>query len=387
MRRRKSRMFANQLILKVEGENLNKFLNMLVFNKVLLDIREKGQNSLVIVVYLADFKKVVNIVKRTNSRIHILEKRGIYFLIREITTFKLISILFCILLLFLFSLFIFDVKIKSHDSNKLVDDKIVQTLKNYNIKPFTLKMKIDQEKLSKKLLADLEELMWVKVKKEGGLLIVEYVKKEEGDLKNKWGKIFAKSSGVIQKLILKSGNALVKEGDTVIAGQLLIDNRVVTKDGNEYYEDAIAEIVATTFYSVSRDFSLPAYQKVYTSQKKVPFIVIGKHEFIPKIVVTNNENCDKIKIREYKLFIVPIRVGIYEIKRYELKKHIVNLEEIKRELIKRCNDNFKKITLGKKIQSIVKVKTYFKIKKVKSEVKEIKCIRDYECLEDITLKK
>ncbi|WP_039767679.1 sporulation protein YqfD [Caldicellulosiruptor sp. F32] len=380
-------MFANQLILKVEGENLNKFLNMLVFNKVLLDIREKGQNSLVIVVYLADFKKVVNIVKRTNSRIHILEKRGIYFLIREITTFKLISILFCILLLFLFSLFIFDVKIKSHDSNKLIDDKIVQTLKNYNIKPFTLKMKIDQEKLSKKLLADLEELMWVKVKKEGGLLIVEYVKKEEGDLKNKWGKIFAKSSGVIQKLILKSGNALVKEGDTVIAGQLLIDNRVVTKDGNEYYEDAIAEIVATTFYSVSRDFSLPAYQKVYTSQKKVPFIVIGKHEFIPKIVVTNNENCDKIKIREYKLFIVPIRVGIYEIKRYELKKHIINLEEIKRELIKRCNDNFKKITLGKKIQSIVKVKTYFKIKKVKSEVKEIKCIRDYECLEDITLKK
>ncbi|WP_271629673.1 sporulation protein YqfD [Caldicellulosiruptor sp. DIB 104C] len=380
-------MFANQLILKVEGENLNKFLNMLVFNKVLLDIREKGQNSLVIVVYLADFKKVVNIVKRTNSRIHILEKRGIYFLIREITTFKLISILFCILLLFLFSLFIFDVKIKSQDSNKLIDDKIVQTLKNYNIKPFTLKMKIDQEKLSKKLLADLEELMWVKVKKEGGLLIVEYVKKEEGDLKNKWGKIFAKSSGVIQKLILKSGNALVKEGDTVIAGQLLIDNRVVTKDGNEYYEDAIAEIVATTFYSVSQDFSLPAYQKVYTSQKKVPFIVIGKHEFMPKIVVTNNEKCDKIKIREYKLFIVPIRVGIYEIKRYELKKHTINLEEIKRELIKRCNDNFKKITLGKKIQSIVKVKTYFKIKKVKSEIKEIKCIRDYECLEDITLKK
>ncbi|AZT90434.1 stage V sporulation protein AE [Caldicellulosiruptor changbaiensis] len=380
-------MFANQLILKVEGENLNKFLNMLVFNKVLLDIREKGQNSLIIIVHLADFKKVVNIAKRTKSRIHILEKRGIYFLIREITTFKLISILFCILLLFLFSLFIFDVKIKSQDSNRLIDDKIVQTLKNYNIKPFTLKVKVDQEKLSKKLLTDLEELMWVKIKKEGGLLVVEYVKREKGDLKNKWGKIFAKSSGVIQKLILKSGNALVKEGDTVIAGQLLIDNKVVTKDGNEYYEDAIAEIIATTFYSVSREFSLPAYQKVYTSQKKVPFIVIGKHEFIPKIVVTNNENCDKIKIREYKLFIVPIRVGIYEIKRYELKKYIINLEEIKRELIKRCNDDFKKITLGKKIQSIVKVKTYFKIKKVKNEVKEIKCIRDYECLEDITLKK
>lgn len=95
-------MFANQLILKVEGENLNKFLNMLVFNKVLLDIREKGQNSLVIVVYLADFKKVVNIVKRTNSRIHILEKRGIYFLIREITTFKLISIF----VLYLITLFV-----------------------------------------------------------------------------------------------------------------------------------------------------------------------------------------------------------------------------------------------------------------------------------------
>ncbi|WP_052670897.1 sporulation protein YqfD [Caldicellulosiruptor morganii] len=141
-------------------------------------------------------------------------------------------------------------------------------MRNYKIKPFTLKSNIDREKVSKLLLSELEDLMWVKVKQEGGLLVVEYVKREKDNLQNKQEKIFAKSSGVIQKLTLKSGNALVKEGDTVVEGQLLVDNRVVTKDGNEYYEDAIAEVIANTFYSVSKSFSLPAYQKVYISKKR-----------------------------------------------------------------------------------------------------------------------
>ncbi|WAM32907.1 sporulation protein YqfD [Caldicellulosiruptor morganii] len=145
---------------------------------------------------------------------------------------------------------------------------IEEKLRNYKIKPFTLKSNIDREKVSKLLLSELEDLMWVKVKQEGGLLVVEYVKREKDNLQNKQEKIFAKSSGVIQKLTLKSGNALVKEGDTVVEGQLLVDNRVVTKDGNEYYEDAIAEVIANTFYSVSKSFSLPAYQKVYISKKR-----------------------------------------------------------------------------------------------------------------------
>lgn len=387
MRRKKKKMFRNKLSLKVEGENLNKFLNMLIFNKVLINVSSKNENSLIITINLSDFKKVINIAKRTKSKIHILEKRGVYFFIKEITVFKLITILFCFLLLFSFNLFIFDIKVKPQNPDKLLDDKIIQVLNKYNIKPFTLKAKIDQEKLSKKLLSDLEELLWVKIKKQGGLLVVEYVKREEEDLKNKWGKIFARSSGVIQRLILKSGNALVKEGDTVIAGQLLVDNRIVTKDGNEYYEDAIAEIIATTFYTISQNFYLPAYRKVYISQRKIPFVTLGKYEFVPKIVVTNNKNYDKIKIREYKIFIFPIRVGIYEIKVYELKKCTVDLENIKRKLMGICDENFKKITSDKKIQSIVKIKTRFKIKKEKNEIKEVQCIRDYECLEDIVWKK
>ncbi len=229
--------------------------------------------------------------------------------------------------------------------------------------------------------------MWVKVKKEGGLLIVEYVKREGDNPQNKHGKIFARSSGVVQKLLLKSGNALVKEGDTVIAGQLLVDNKVVTKDGNEYYEDAIADIIAATFYTVSKDFSLPTSQKVYTFQKKVPFIAIGQHEVIPKIVVTNNENCDKIKIREYKIFIVPFRVGVYEIRKYELRKYILDLEKVKEELIKSCDKDFKRKTTDKKILAISKVRTYFKVIKMRNEIKRIECIRYYECLEDIALKK
>ncbi|WAM32906.1 hypothetical protein [Caldicellulosiruptor morganii] len=102
-------------------------------------------------------------------------------------------------------------------------------------------------------------------------------------------------------------------------------------------------------------------------------------------MVTNDENCDKIKIKEYKLFL--FRIGICEIKKSEFKRYILDLEKVKKELVRSCDEDFKRKTKDKKILAISKVRTHFRIKKVKSEIKSIVCMRDYECLEDITLKK
>ncbi|WAM30690.1 sporulation protein YqfD [Caldicellulosiruptor naganoensis] len=116
-------MLTNYVVLKVEGGNLNKFLNMLVFNKVLLAVKKREPDSLIIMIRLSNFRKVVNITKKSKSRFHVLEKRGIYFLLREVTIFKLISIVFSVFLLFLFNLFIFDIKINPQNDDSLVRKK------------------------------------------------------------------------------------------------------------------------------------------------------------------------------------------------------------------------------------------------------------------------
>ncbi len=381
-------MCSGRLVLKVEGENLNKFLNMLIFNKILLKLYSKQDNTIIIGISTKDFKKVTKIAKRTMCKISILEKNGMYFYLKELTLWKVITVGVCIFILIVFNQFIFDIAILNHGSaDILLDKKIKEKLYQYNIKPFMLKNKIDEKILERKLLADLGDLMWVNVKKEGARLFVEYVKREKAEVENKKGQIFAASSGVIKRIILKSGNLLVKEGDTVVCGQLLVDNKVTSKDGIEYYEDANAQIEAITFYTIPADFTIPLYQKEYISKATVPYIKIGNYEIKLKNIVTKNENCDKIKIKEYKLSPLAIWVGVYEIKRYKLKRFVPTLAQIKEKVKRECDQKFMSLTKNKKILNVLSVRTYIKMIKQKGEIRKIECQRNYECLEEIGIKK
>jgi len=381
-------MCSGKLILKVDGENLSKFLNIIIFNKILLKLYSKQDNSVIISISTRYFRKVTKIAKRTKCKVSIVEKKGIYFFLKQITLCKMITVVLCILFLIIFNQFIFDIVFINHGSTDvLLNKKIKEKLYQYDVKPFMLKNKIDEKKLETKLLADLNDLMWVKVKREGARLFVEYVERETVQIENKKGRIFAASSGIIKRIILKSGNLLVKEGDTVVFGQLLVDNKVTSKDGIEYYEDANAQIEAITFYNVSTAFSIPLYQKEYISKTTLPYIVLGDREIKLKNVVTKNENCDKIKIKEYKLSPLPIKVEIFEIKRYKLKKFVPTLEQIKEKAQKECDVKFAAITKSKKILNVLSIRTYIKVKKEKNEIRLIECKRDYECLEEIAIKK
>ncbi|ADL42578.1 stage IV sporulation YqfD [Caldicellulosiruptor obsidiansis OB47] len=381
-------MCSGKLILKVDGENLSKFLNILIFNKILLKLHSKQDNSVIISISTRYFRKVTKIAKRTKCKVSIVEKKGIYFYLKQITLCKMITVVLCILFLIIFNQFIFDIVFINHGSTDvLLNKKIKEKLYQYDVKPFMLKNKIDEKKLETKLLADLNDLMWVKVKREGARLFVEYVERETVQIENKKGRIFAASSGIIKRIVLKSGNLLVKEGDTVVFGQLLVDNKVTSKDGIEYYEDANAQIEAITFYNVSTAFSIPLYQKEYISKTTLPYIVLGDREIKLKNVVTKNENCDKIKIKEYKLSPLPIKVEIFEIKRYKLKKFVPTLEQIKEKAQKECDVKFAAITKSKKILNVLSIRTYIKVKKEKNEIRLIECKRDYECLEEIAIKK
>lgn len=361
---------------------------MLIFNKILLKLYSKQDNTIIIGISTKDIKKVTKIAKRTMCKISILEKNGMYFYLKELTLWKVITVGVCIFILIVFNQFIFDIAILNHGSaDILLDKKIKEKLYQYNIKPFMLKNKIDEKILERKLLADLGDLMWVNVKKEGARLFVEYVKREKAEVENKKGQIFAASSGVIKRIILKSGNLLVKEGDTVVCGQLLVDNKVTSKDGIEYYEDANAQIEAITFYTIPADFTIPLYQKEYILKATVPYIKVSNYEIKLKNIVTKNENCDKIKIKEYKLSPLAIWVGVYEIKRYKLKRFVPTLAQIKEKVKRECDQKFMSLTKNKKILNVLSVRTYIKMIKQKGEIRKIECQRNYECLEEIGIKK
>lgn len=146
-------MCSGRLVLKVEGENLNKFLNMLIFNKILLKLYSKQNNTIIIGISTKIFKKVIKIAKKTKCKISILEKNGMYFYLKELTLWKVITVGVCIFILIVFNQFIFDIAILNHGSaDMLLNEKIKEKLYQYNIKPFILKNKIDEKYLKENFL-------------------------------------------------------------------------------------------------------------------------------------------------------------------------------------------------------------------------------------------
>lgn len=378
---------SNKITLTFKGESINKFLNMVIYNKIGISIIEKKDDSLIIEIGLKDFKKVIKIAKRNKLKFHITKKKGIYFILRELTINKLITIIACAIIFYLCGLFIVEIKIENKDSfDDVLDSKIISQLKQYNIRPFIMKSHIDEEEISKRLVIDINQILWAKIQKRGCILRVEYSKRGVYYSEEKRGKIIAGNNGVIYKMIVKSGNPLVKEGDTVIKGQVIIDNKVVTKDGEKYYEDANAEVIALTWYKVSGAYNISEYKKVYLSDKVIPFMIIGKKEIIPKFIITKNQKYDKIKLKELKILNKNLSIGLYRINYYKMVRNIPDLSRIKDKIVDKCDEVFLTSVKDKKIIKIGNVSTKIKAVKEKNRIKQLWCTRIYECYEDIAQK-
>ncbi|MBO4323329.1 MAG: sporulation protein YqfD [Clostridia bacterium] len=109
----------------------------------------------------------------------------------------------------------------------------------------------DLKEAEREILVSSDEISFVTVKKSGHRLIVEaYRAKEEPPLKNlKKSVIVATLKGVVGKITVLGGRALVKEGDEVDVGDVLIDGRYSHADREgETYALGEVEIISEKIY-------------------------------------------------------------------------------------------------------------------------------------------
>lgn len=259
------RLILGYVRVEVEGYYIERFINICQNKKILIWNlkREKGV-KLFINVGVKDFKKLKNIARKTNCKLKIKKKRGIPFILHRYKKRKIFAIFLIIVLIFIYSSskFIWNVELQSE--NNIQIENLIEDLSDLGLKKGARKAKIDTDKLVNEIRLKRNDISWIGIDIKGTNAIVKVVKADEKpDIidNNDYCNIVASKSGIIDTIIAQNGTALVKPGDEVHKGDVLIAGYMEGKYTDKRYVHSLGEVRAKIPYTES--------EKIFLNQEKL----------------------------------------------------------------------------------------------------------------------
>jgi len=216
------RFLRGYLEIEIAGNALERLINQI--NKAgieLWDLQRDEKGNILTHLYYEDFKRLRPVVRNRKCRININKKQGFPFLLNNIfgRRYFLIGIIIFFLILYTGSTFLLFIEIEGLE--KIDEQKIINILLKSGVKRGIMKRAIDIERLESELFREEPGIAWVDISWKGTLLHLKIVEKKM--IEENWnGDIVAARDGIISEVIVLKGKPLVREGDTVSAGQPLI---------------------------------------------------------------------------------------------------------------------------------------------------------------------
>lgn len=212
--------------IKVESFFIERFVNVCISKRIFLwNIKRKKSTILYANIGINDYKKLKQISKKTQSKINIERKSGLPFIMhkyrkRKIFVFLLGAILLGLIVL---SNFIWNIEIIGNET--IPTEEIVNQLKEDGLMLGTLKSKLNTNLIINKFRLKRDDVAWIGISIKGTNAIIsiqEATKAPEILDENEYCNIVCDKTGMINKINVQNGTALVKEGDIVKEGDVLV---------------------------------------------------------------------------------------------------------------------------------------------------------------------
>jgi similar to stage IV sporulation protein len=309
-------------LVSIEGLNVETFINHLIRNGVYVyNVNRISSTKVELSIYRRDLRKLTKIYRSSNFDVKIKRTSGLPFIMKRIYKRKTLWIgaVISLLLLVSTSLFVTDIYIQAPEG---IDKYAVRKeLYGYGLKPGVYKEKIDRKQIRDHIMGKFEDVAYVSINVKGTNVFVTITKKAESlkqNIDTNYCNIIAEKNGIIEKVIPRSGNAIVSKGDIVQKGNLLISAGSTT---------AIPEVWAKTFYESIQSAKYIEDEKIKTGNKKRVYTIgiYDKEYTIRRNIDYKNyviENKDyKLSIGDYT-FPVQIKISTF---------HDVNLKSVKKD--------------------------------------------------------
>lgn len=268
-------------IVEIEGYFVEKFLNSsLKDNLFLWNLKRRSATVLRVNVADSDFGKLKNIVNKNQCLLKVISSRGIpniYQRYKKRRYFIYASIVF---IFFIFSISRFVWNIEVVGNSRLSKEDVISLVENDGLKIGKYKGKIDTEKIIKKIRSEREDISWIGIELKGTNAIVKIVETEEKPMvvdENDFCNIVAKKDGIISKISAQNGTIMVKDGDEVKQGQILIAGWMEGLYTGKYLVHSNGKVEAIIKYSQSEKIYKKETVRKRTERKENKFSIKVKN--------------------------------------------------------------------------------------------------------------
>jgi len=233
---------SGTVTIKVRGAMPEKFINLCMLEHIsLLSIRKKN-DEFIVCLGLSDFFNLRPLVRKSQNPIQVITYAGLPFLIKKIKHRKMLvvgGVTFLLLLNLLMSYIWFVDVIGMHS---VPVSQIQEVVYEQGLKPGALKDTVSSKKIENQILLRIPEIAWVSITFTGTRAVVEIVEKTLPKERDKApANIIAAKDGIITDIIALTGQSVVKKGDTVRKGDVLI--RGVAYEGKEINPNSSAQLI------------------------------------------------------------------------------------------------------------------------------------------------
>ena len=372
----------------IEGYFIERLMNLCSNKGILIwNSKRKKTTLLEANVSIKDFRQIVKIAKQAKCKVSIKQKKGLPFIFnryrkRKIFFFSLILIIVAIVSL---SNFVWNIEVIGNE--KIDKKEIIQTLKKEGLEVGTLKNKVNTKEIINKMRLDRNDLAWIGIDIRGTNAIVKVVeadKKPDIIKEDDYCNIVATKAGIIEKVNAINGTPLVKKGDVIKEGTLVIGGWLEGKYTGTRYVHANGSVQAKVWYTQNERVELNQVISRKTENEETKYSVrinnftINFYKTISKFKKYDTIEQNK-KIKLFSDFYLPIE--IIEKNNYELVEETITYT--KEQAKQKAEEEAKK-----KLDEQVKVKenilnTYINYQETEEYI-EAQVI--YEVLEEIGTK-
>ena len=262
----------NIIRINVTGMSTERFINICHHHKIYYTNMVNKVDGFDADMNASDFYLIKPIVKSTGVRIKIISKTGPYFIYRtHRNRFALIlGIIIFIATIYTLSRHIW--KIEFNGNSYYSNETLLGFLEENQIYIGKKTSKINEESLETLIRKEFDDIIWVSASINGTRLTIDIKENDKAPLLENQQfprDIIATKDGIVKSIFVRTGTALVKIGDKVKAGDVLVSSKVSCSNESMeeisiIYTTADADILIETINEYSDTIYRNYEERVYT---------------------------------------------------------------------------------------------------------------------------
>lgn len=324
-------LLRGYVVIRLKAANCEKVINLLRKKDIRMWDVEKKDDTVKLKISYEDYKKYEELLKETKSET--VNKRGFALKLGKLKVRKgfVLGLLILLVCLYVISSLVWNVEIVG--TNNITAKSIIKVLEENNITLPIAHSSLKPKKIETMLYTNFDKFKFVEVYIEGSNLII-FVKEKEiekAEIKsNEPSSIISNKNAIINKVIAKSGQSVVKEGDVVYEGQTLVMGMVKSKTSEEFMMVPSEGIIyGKTYYNFEmKEEKLKDVEIATNKSKNVYYLQISGKSIK---IIGDKEPFENYNYKE-RNFNIPIISNLTDIKiikgtYYEQVKKTVEIDE------------------------------------------------------------